>query len=293
VRRLVVLILVIELVALAILLARDEPVGVPFRERPESPERGVVPSPPRDRAPADAVAASAPSCTEAPPADAIVGIVRDARGAPVVGAEVAVYVADERRWKVAHDGVCASGEPVARTATAVDGEFSLSRVAGGKDPLVVVRKHGYATAAARDNGEWMFVKLQAADPRTIQVVDGVDRPVAGAEIALRGELLAIRDAVTTGAAGEARLIAEEGADVVVRARGLATRKWVELAAPKDGTPQRIVMHEGRSISGVVVDSAGDPPRRIGRTIHFRRTRPGRAVAVRGGRARGGSPRRRC
>jgi hypothetical protein len=176
------------------------------------------------------------------------GTVKDKNGAPVGGADVEAL-----------DGMPSGHERVlATTTTAADGTYDLSVPDDGAS-VVLATKDGFAPQAGYLATGKVDLVLQPGMPRDLLVVDPNGRPVAGAGVTLQGGSGSIDVAhTTTDDRGRAHVVAEDKASVVVRAHGFAYESDAVVGPDDVDGIHRIELHEGRKISGVVVDADGAP-----------------------------------
>lgn len=207
------------------------------------------------------------------------GVVVDARGEPVSGAELEL-----RRQEQPGDGMMFSyggeeGEgPDADAASDPAGRFAFTDLASGRYVLSASAPgHAAATlpgievsegASALDLGK---VELGAAVSITGRVVDGRGQPVAGADVfALTGEdaempmlrwVLPGREPTTATGADGAFAIADRGAGervtVAARRGGYTSASAVGVVAPNE-EPVVITLREASDLRGRVVDARGEP-----------------------------------
>ena len=207
------------------------------------------------------------------------GLVVDARGEPVSGAELKLG-----RQESPGDGMMFSfgGEqPEEADAEAESdraGRFAFADLAPGRYALAA-RAPGHATATLRglevpesassvDLGK---VELAAGVSITGRVVDGRGQPVAGVDVfALTGEdadmpmlrwVLPGREPATTTAADGAFVVADRGAGervtVAARRAGYTAASVAGVVAPNE-EPVVITLREASALRGRVVDTRGEP-----------------------------------
>jgi hypothetical protein len=185
------------------------------------------------------------------------GTVKEWNDKPIADAEVVLLRTDPSGREFAGSPIVQFDEPVASVTTDADGEFQLATESKAR-LVVCARKAGFAPSAVvvKDDEAIQFV-LFAGAPREFIVLDEDSKPVVGAQVSLSNDHDLVRAAALTDAGGRARLIAEDQGFVVVRANGLATSKEKFHFEGSPAEPARIVVREGRSMAGVVVDGAGE------------------------------------
>lgn len=212
------------------------------------------------------------------PAASIEGVVVDASGAPVAGAEVAA-----RPQRRVGAGFFGGGEPESmRAESDARGAFRLRRLAASSDWEVSARKSGYGVARERIDSlaagrRRTGVRLVLPPPGQLvgRILAGDESPIAGARLELapsagdvRLRLLqprtprSERPKATSGADG-AFAFGSLGAgrfDLAVEAAGCAPTKipQIEIVAGEAVDLGEIVLDPGVEVEGRVVDGRGAP-----------------------------------
>lgn len=227
------------------------------------------------RASSQALPAGAAPALHLDPAAVVTGRVVDAAGQPVAGARLRAHAEGRDAWRAEGAGWAKSG---------ADGRFRLSlfprspatleaRAAGFVDsslPLAALPPHGKRTVE---------VVLSRGRSAFGQVVDGADRPVAGAEIVLsplRDETAGAsgprrfsrpsvdpRLTTTTGADGRFTLSSLKAGryDLSARAPGFAVTRVRGLPLGKEAAPAdlgTVILQPGVQQAGIVVDDKNRP-----------------------------------
>jgi len=178
--------------------------------------------------------------------------------APIADADVGLFAVNKDGLRTADRQVVDFAHPLATARSAANGAFEVSATADAA-LVVLVRKDGFVSKAASAGDEAVHVVLVPGAEHAFEVVDDDGRAVAGAEIRVFDDV--IHPEAATDAKGRARLVVADGTDVIVASRGFATERWMlHLGeSPEDPEhPVQFVLHEGRSLAGVVVDGAGKP-----------------------------------
>lgn len=234
--------------------------GPPLLVAPTPPRQGTHDREPRMRA----------ATTDADIADAhlhrertIRGTVFDPDGRPIGGATVTVCPPDPSRRIVDGYALVDFAHPRATTVTAADGDVGTYEVTfdAAEDLVLVARKDGYAQRSmmvSQDDIEDLH--LDPGRVRTFEVVDVAGRPVAGAEVRRLDDRHVVSDAAVTDAEGRARLVVTGtvSEDVLVHAVGFTYGEADATDGPAARDPIRVVLVEGRSVAGIVVDESGKP-----------------------------------
>lgn len=254
-RRWVAVAIVVVMAALAAVTwsaigARREPL--PTDDASVAKRDAPAPTTVRPRARTEAAATTVE--TPAPASSVVHGTVTKFDDTPIANAEVVLFAVNADGLRFADRPVVDFTHPLATTRSAADGGFEISTTANGK---VVVRaeKSGFAPKAVLVYSVPAHVVLGAGTVRDFEVVDEDGHPVAGAEIRVLDDDVQ-RPGAATDEKGRARLVVADPLYLVVVAKGFVTTNKTYHFDETPEIPARIVLHEGRSIEGVVVDSAG-------------------------------------
>ncbi|MEM6795054.1 MAG: carboxypeptidase-like regulatory domain-containing protein, partial [Acidobacteriota bacterium] len=208
----------------------------------------------------------------------VVGRVVDAEGRPIAGAALGLEGSALRSTDLIAAEIAGDDESY-RLASGTDGRFAAPLTREGRLD-VDVRSPGFATlrlesidavAGARGRFDLGDLRLEAAAPVSGRVIDGEERPIAGAEIfllppaferfeRLEQSLRFRRASAHTDAAGFFLidgLHAGEGGHLVTRARGFAPRVLPGIEAPTR-PPLEIALDAAATVRGLVLGPSGDP-----------------------------------
>lgn len=245
---------------------------------PPAPQHPGEPEPAFGRASVERTAESpsVPSSVPVPEAVPVGGLVLDARGAPVPGAKVEIYVAPEFRDRAYGDlaEVLAALGPtphrLGATQTGDDGRFHLRMAPEGAVQLVA-RAGGRGSVVARgldlsSGAEGVVLRLEPGGSIPGAVVDAKGEAVAGASVVA----LAVAPAGSPETILHTGLAASSGPDGGFEIPGVgAGDYWLRIESPGavtalvparvPGPPVRARLEGATKVRGVVVDGeTGDP-----------------------------------
>jgi hypothetical protein len=184
------------------------------------------------------------------------GVVVDADKKPIENAQVLLLRGDEDDLDMSS---VPFDHPLATCRTDAAGAYAMD-APGGARVSVVARKEGFApeVASVDSDGDIADIVLKPGERRELLVVDDHGKPVVGAEVYLSFKYTYWpRDRTSTDEHGRASIVGDAEAEALVRARGRATRR-LRFKDSSRTDVNRIVLPEGRLVSGVVVDGDGSP-----------------------------------
>lgn len=153
--------------------------------------------------------------------------------------------------------VTLSSNPPRTATTDTDGSFAFEGLVRRPYTLVARAPAGVAGPLTAKLGSGLVVlHLRPAGAVVVTVVDGKGKPIANAEVELRG---LDRQGATTAADGVARfaMVVPGPYDVAARAAGYAPA-FAFRAVPPGPVDLTVVLRPGAPVSGTVVDTAGKP-----------------------------------
>lgn len=191
------------------------------------------------------------------PGDALTGgLIARSSGSPIVGARVRAYDAREpRHWELGVD--FPDTTPIEWT-TGSDGRFPLETLPFTRAHLVFEHPDFQPTAVVVDvhRATWTW-KLPERHELTVRVEDAAGLPVPGSTVRVRTRDALVRGPVPVAEDGRVALAIGDDTELTVAAPGYVSVQFQPSAHPDDGEAL-ILLARGNSLSGRIVDAAGNP-----------------------------------